>query len=109
MENNLSYCGVRDITEVIKANSADAYDRFPNNHFDFIFIDATHSYKAVIEDITIWYPKLKIGGTICGHDFGGGHHGVIKAVSEKFPNFKLGPRTGSIVWYYKKLEEKKDV
>lgn len=50
---------------------------------DFVFIDADHSYEIVKKDITEWYPKVKIGGTIAGHDYYNSEH-VQKAVNEIF-------------------------
>ena len=36
---------------------------------DFIYIDGNHQYLSVMEDLTIWNKKIKIGGVIAGHDF----------------------------------------
>jgi len=52
-----------------------------DNYFDFIYIDGDHSYKAVLEDIKMWYPKVKIDGFIAGHDYNT-TTGVSKAVDE---------------------------
>ena len=52
---------------------------------DFCYIDACHEYEAVKEDLAAWYPKVKVGGVIGGHDFifsSGGGGGVVKAVTE---------------------------
>lgn len=53
---------------------------------DFIYIDALHEYEAVKKDIELWYPKVKKGGFICGHDYTDtpSYFGVIPAVNEKF-------------------------
>jgi len=61
---------------------------FENNFFDFIYIDADHTYDAVKEDLGCWFPKLKKGGIIAGHDYclknvdQPNEYGVIKAVDE---------------------------
>ena len=39
-----------------------------SNDLDFVHIDANHSYKAVTEDIATWWPKVKNGGILAGHD-----------------------------------------
>ena len=74
-----------------KEKSSEACKRFPDNFFDFIYIDADHSYDGVRNDILSWFPKIKIGGFICGHDFDpdlempeGNIFGVNKAVTEIF-------------------------
>jgi len=58
-----------DRVEFIKDASVNAAKRFPDNHFDYIYIDGDHSYKGVGEDIEAWYPKIKTGGIFAGHDF----------------------------------------
>jgi hypothetical protein len=54
---------------IIKAYSEEFADLFPDNSFDFIYIDANHSYEAVKFDINKWYPKLRIEGLFAGHDY----------------------------------------
>ena len=41
-----------------------------DNSVDFIYIDGNHQYSSVMEDLTLWSKKVKIGGIIAGHDFG---------------------------------------
>lgn len=58
---------------------------------DFVFLDAAHDYESVIEDIELWWPKIKAGGFLSGHDFGhkkeaSNLFGVSRAVQEKFGN-----------------------
>lgn len=36
---------------------------------DFIYIDGEHSEKAVKEDLEAWWPLLRSGGMMAGHDF----------------------------------------
>lgn len=36
--------------------------------FDFIYIDADHSYAWAYHDITNYWNKVKSGGVLCGHD-----------------------------------------
>ena len=55
--------------EVVKELSHNAYSRFADEFFDFIYIDGNHSYAAVAEDLRTWYPKLKTGGVIAGDDY----------------------------------------
>jgi len=53
-----------------------------NEELDFVYIDARHDYENVLLDCNLWYPKVKIGGILCGHDFIGVHLGLRKAVKE---------------------------
>lgn len=41
----------------------------PRNSLDFIYIDGSHRYKEVREDIIDYSPKVKKGGIIGGHDY----------------------------------------
>lgn len=36
---------------------------------DFVYIDASHRYPAVKQDIQTYYPLLKTGGVLGGHDY----------------------------------------
>ena len=42
---------------------------FPDKHFDFIYVDARHDYCGALDDIKTWWPKLKRGGIMAGHDY----------------------------------------
>ena len=75
---------VKNIITPIKAFSKDVVDKYEDETIDFIFIDADHEYDGVIQDIKIWYPKVKKGGVIAGHDYTEYFSGVIKAVKEYF-------------------------
>jgi predicted O-methyltransferase YrrM len=73
---------VKDVINIIKSLSWDGAKNYEDNSLDFIFIDAGHDYESVTKDITNWFPKLKIGGLIAGHDY---HHlPVNKAVNDFF-------------------------
>jgi predicted O-methyltransferase YrrM len=53
---------------------------------DFLYLDAGHRYKDVCEDIDCWYPLVKPGGIIAGHDFDPNcddGRNVIKAIFDK--------------------------
>jgi hypothetical protein len=54
---------------MIRAFSDQAYKLFPDESLDFVFIDANHSYDSVKEDINLWYPKVRKGGLVMGHDY----------------------------------------
>ena len=54
---------------IIEKNSYDGSIMFDNEYFDYIYIDGEHSYEAVFNDLSYWYPKLKKNGKIFGDDF----------------------------------------
>ncbi|MHC4526261.1 MAG: class I SAM-dependent methyltransferase [Planctomycetota bacterium] len=78
---------------VIRKNlSVRASKSYCDEVFDFVYIDACHSYEAVTEDIKAWFPKVKPGGVIGGHDYNGSlYPGLRRAVDEfvKEGNYKL--------------------
>ena len=53
---------------------------------DVVYIDGDHKYASVLNDLDLWYPKLKSGGFLCGHDYNKRpnhkHVGVRQAVDE---------------------------
>ena len=70
---------------IIKGDSAEVASQFENESFDFIYIDGNHDYEFVKKDIELYYPKVKKGGILCGHDFQNdimAWEGVDRAVRE---------------------------
>jgi len=55
---------------------------FIPSELDFVYIDGLHDYASVREDIHDWFPKLKSGGILCGHDYNETNPGTIQAVDE---------------------------
>ncbi len=68
-----------DNVEFIVQSSSNASKSVPDN-LDFVYIDANHAYDYVKEDIANWYPKVRNGGVIGGHDIS--WSGVYWAVTE---------------------------
>ena len=69
---------------IIQGESVEVAKTFKDKFFDFVYIDANHTYKNVKEDILAWLPKVKDGGILGGHDYNWG--GVRRAVDELLPN-----------------------
>ena len=65
--NNISELEDRGI--MIRATSEKASEIFTDNSLDFAYIDANHAYDFVVQDIKLWYPKIKSGGYLLGHDY----------------------------------------
>jgi hypothetical protein len=61
--------GLEDRGIMIRATSEKASEIFTNNSLDFAYIDANHAYDFVVQDIKLWYPKIKPGGYLLGHDY----------------------------------------
>ncbi len=80
-----------------------------NRTLDFVFIDADHSYDGVTVDLSCWMPKVKSGGIIGGHDYGGmgdrrGRFGVKRAVDEfaRDRGIDVNVESGLIWWFGRK-------
>ena len=56
-------------SEMVKAESGEAAKRFGEGELDFVYMDAHHSKRAVERDVKLWFPKLRTGGVIAGHDW----------------------------------------
>jgi hypothetical protein len=52
----------------LKGDSVEMADKI-EEPLDYVYIDGDHSFKGVYRDIVAWWPKVKMGGTIGGHDF----------------------------------------
>ncbi len=51
--------------------------------YDLVFIDAAHDYESVKADIAAWWPLVRRGGILSGHDYNTRrYHGVNQAVDE---------------------------
>ncbi|MCF3591020.1 class I SAM-dependent methyltransferase [Planktothrix agardhii 1029] len=127
---NMRVLGLFDsVVKPMAMDSIVASQIFQDNALDLVFIDGEHSYSSVKQDISTWLPKLKEGGTICGHcgdgyysqypeivkaeidrqcevdyiriEGVGVHPGVVKALYDIFADrYKIMP--DSTLWYYQK-------
>lgn len=73
-----------DRRTIVQADSLAAARDIPDHSLDFVFIDAGHSYEECLDDILAWYPKLRPGGLLAGHDYSNDRFdwGVDRAVNE---------------------------
>lgn len=65
--------------------TADMVERFPDGHFDWIYVDGDHTYEGCAADLRMYLPKVKEGGFIVCDDYceeGLNYFGVKKAVDE---------------------------
>lgn len=92
-----------------RAQSWDSSTVAKGSTFNFLFIDADHSYESVKKDLEAWHSFLKTGSILCGHDFSNAHKGVKLAVIEfamkHNQQFKLIPKTciWEITWKGKEI------
>jgi hypothetical protein len=76
---------------IIKSDSVAAAEDIEERSVDLIFIDGDHSYDGVRRDLLAWWPKVKRGGWLGGHDYAHPNQGEVKrAVDETMGLVKLG-------------------
>ncbi len=82
---NLAPFGQR--SKILRQASPQAAEQFADGPFDFVFIDAQHQYEGAKQDFEAWWPKVRSGGILAGHDYldgiiPEGNCGVKSAVDE---------------------------
>lgn len=90
-DHDTSYREFRDVCEeffprrvrILRMDTVQAANLVADGSLDFVFIDALHTYEACKADIGAWWPKVREGGMLCGHDYNlEKFPGVPKAVGE---------------------------
>jgi hypothetical protein len=78
-----------DRAKILRMFSHEAASRIPDESLDFVYLDACHAYVHAKQDLACWFPKVRLGGLISGHDYtqdnddpGAGCFGVKAAVNE---------------------------
>jgi len=112
-KQNMKILGLIKYINIKQGHSDEFVMVVPKKSIDFMFIDGNHCYSSIKSDIDNWWPKIRKRGILCGHDYNGRnwderfierdyvngmHHGVSKAVCEKFKNFE---NEGNIWWKIK--------
>jgi hypothetical protein len=76
---NLDAAGVNGLVTIVPKASADAVGEIPDG-IDVLFIDGGHDFDSVITDITLFAPKVRIGGHVVLHDATSRDQGVLDAL-----------------------------
>lgn len=63
----LSIFGSR--SRIYRRQSIDAASDLDHVPLDFVYIDAGHSRRACLTDMNIWWPLIRPGGCMAGHDY----------------------------------------
>ena len=94
---------LRDMNPII-SKSVEGAKLYEDESLDFVNIDANHDYEYIYEDVIAWYPKVKIGKIIAGHDIQ--FDGVSKALNELLRGQYMICGTS---WYCYKLDTKLNI
>lgn len=88
----------KDIVELIRQPSNECYNQITDNSLDWVYIDGDHNFEGVLNDLRLYFAKIKSGGTIICDDYtndGWWKEDVILAVKsflkihEEFISFHL--------------------
>jgi predicted O-methyltransferase YrrM len=67
VQNHLSHFERQ--TRFLHYPSVEAARLCAGEQFDWVFIDGDHSEEAAWADLNAWWPLVKPGGILCGHDW----------------------------------------
>ena len=59
----------KDAVDFVVKPSEEAHSLFKDEAFDFIYVDGDHSFKGCLRDMELYWPKVKKGGCLAGHDY----------------------------------------
>lgn len=83
--SNVVHNEVQEYIDPFPSTSLIAARYFQKNNIkaDLIYVDASHDYEDVINDLNAYWPLLNSGGVMFGDDYNQGQWpGVVKAVNE---------------------------
>lgn len=76
--------------KLLMGTTLDQMMSFEDDYLDMVYIDASHEYMDVKNDLEISYRKVKSGGYILGHDYEPERFpGVVNAVNEFCDKYEL--------------------
>jgi hypothetical protein len=78
----------KNIIELNRGFSTTILENFPDNYFDWVYLDTDHGFEITYSELLILHKKIKSGGIIAGHDYcryssnGKSRFGVVEAVNK---------------------------
>jgi len=60
---------MRTEVEIHRLRSENAASEFPDDYFDWIYIDGNHDYRFAKKDLEGFLPKVKVDGFLTGDDY----------------------------------------
>ncbi len=76
--------------------STEVVDLVPDATLDWIYIDGDHRMEGCLADLKAWYPKIKPGGIIGGHDYEYGWGCAVPEAVTRFIRGTLGREIESV-------------
>ena len=82
--------GNKNNVKIMRGHSFEILSKFPDEFFDWVYVDGDHMYNGVKKDLELSIKKVKKGGFIAGDDYIDRYGwGVVKAVDECVEKNKL--------------------
>jgi hypothetical protein len=85
-QGRLSTFGCR--SQIWRLSSEDAAHQVDVESLDFAYLDARHDEESVTRDLELWWPRIRIGGVLAGHDYLDGELAVggfgVKSAVDRF-------------------------
>lgn len=77
-----------NLVEINRGFSHEELVKFPEEYFDWVYIDTDHSHETTVKELEAVRTKMKKDGIISGHDFiqgewnSGIRYGVVEAITD---------------------------
>jgi len=100
----------KDRIDVMRMELCDAANKIASESQDFVFLDADHTKLGTLCAMLLYWPKVKAGGWLCGHDLDHVYEvwGVRPAVEWFCAQRKLKFQKGAgATWFIRKPESNK--
>lgn len=101
---NIKRTGVDRMIQPHRISSPELAPQWTGGSLDMIFVDGDHTFEGCYADITLWYPHLKPGGDMFGHDAADGSP-VMNAAKKAAQDLDRGitffnPPIAHFVWQF---------
>lgn len=67
---------------IIKQEALVALSLFGDDSLDWVYIDSSHEYEATLQEMRAYWPKIRSGGLLAGHDYSAIAQSVVAAVDQ---------------------------
>lgn len=103
---NMERLGIAPLVEVRRSPSVEEAGRWreAGRQADIVMIDADHEYAHVRADLAAWWPRVRPGGVLMGHDYSPACAcpGVVRAVDEFARDKGLAVEAEADLWIVRK-------
>lgn len=69
---------------LLREDSTDAAALIADGSLDFVYLDADHSEAGLLRDLAAWFPKVRDGGLIAGHDLDHPDFPGVRRAAQRF-------------------------